>query len=82
MPDRYDNAVCATELRSRNELFDKIRSARRPQKSFELENAKAEPASSTDSETSETSTCPEERGRRIEDISDLYHKVPRFEDFV
>ena len=37
MPDRYDKAVCATELRLRNEILEKIRPGWRPRNEFELE---------------------------------------------
>ena len=81
-PDRYGKAVCATELRLRNEILTKVRSGWRPQDAFELENPKSDAVSDVDSDTSETSTCPEVHGSRVVDISDLYREVPKFEDFV
>ena len=37
MPDRYDKAVCAAELRLRNEILGQIRPVWRPKASFEVE---------------------------------------------
>ena len=36
MPDRYDRAECATELRVRAEIIEKIQRGRRPTKPFEI----------------------------------------------
>ena len=67
MPDRYDRAECATELRLRSEIIEKLNSGRRPTKAYEVpptiladeqlckkENKLSESESDTE-ETSETS---------------------------
>ena len=82
MPGRYDKAACATALRLRNEILEKVRSWRRPRNAFEVRNPKADHCSDVDSETSETSTFPVLADKRNGDISDLYSKVPKFEDYV
>ena len=40
MPDRYDKATCAAELRLRGEILNKIWEGWRPQKAFEVEGGK------------------------------------------
>ena len=88
MPDRYDKMVCATELKIRGAMLEKIRTGWRPQKSFEVEapndgHIKAE--SSSDESTSVTS-IPSVFDDRREDIANLLEDRPsmslRLEDYV
>ena len=81
-PGRYYKAVCAAELRLRNENLEKVRPWWRPRNAPELENPKADPRSDVDSGAWGTSTCPVAAGRRNEDISDLYRDRPKFPDYV
>ena len=68
MPDRYDRVECATELRLRSVIIEKIRPGWKPTKAFEVpstsqpdeqlrpnENEHVNSESDTFSETSETS---------------------------
>ena len=83
MPDRYDRAVCATELRIRDDILGRVRAGWVPAAAFELpKKPKAEPAqdarssgkSSVGASTSETSLsryAEEERERRANNIADL-----------
>ena len=83
MPDKYDRAICATELRLRNEILEKVRTESwRPTDSFEIpvRNTKIEKAgivsddeSPSMSSTSETSTASHLKEEI--DISDLYSGV-------
>ena len=81
MPERYDKAECATELRLREGILEKIRTGWRPSGAFELPTevkAGATPSSS-ESETSSTSI----HDPREENIAELdFVPPPRFEDFV
>ena len=81
MPDRFDKAVCAAELRLRGDILSKIRPGRRPQLSFEVEDKEAESSSGEDIESTETSTCPV-AVRAYGDIPNLENDAPRFEDFI
>ena len=70
MPELYDKATCATELRMRAEILEKVRKGRTPKDAFEVEDntqCQAGDADSTDSETSSTSL----RDPREDDISQL-----------
>ena len=78
MPDRYDRAECATELRIRSEIIDKIKRGWRPTRALEVPNnmemqekdeahQNNELSDSDTSETSETSLP--------ENIADLYDYV-------
>ena len=39
MPDRYDRAICATELRLRNEILNKVATGWRPTEAYEVPNS-------------------------------------------
>ena len=71
MPDRYDRATCATELRLRNEIVAQVADGRRPQVALEvpskpgvkqsIDTSKAgagTPGGSDTDSTSMTSTAP------------------------
>ena len=88
MPDRYDKAVCSTELKLRGSIFTQIRSGWRPQRAFEVQpdglvpKEKKEAESSSEESTSATS-IPSVFGERMNDISDLWENKPlNFEDYV
>ena len=63
MPDRYDRAECATELRLRSEIIEKLNSGWRPTKAYEVPPTtladerlcKNENKTDTESDTDETS---------------------------
>ena len=75
MPNRYDKAVCATELKLRDRIFEKVRSGWRPQHAFQVGTAanapEGQPESGDMSETSVTSTASGVRDARINDITNL-----------
>ena len=81
MPERYDKAECATELRLREKILKEVRAGWRPSGAFELPmevKAGAAPSSS-ESETSSTSI----HDPREENIAELdFAPPPRYEDFV
>ena len=75
MPDRYDRALCATELRLRDDIISRISEGWRPQRTFDVPPRpsrlkEANDTSSCDS-TSDTSTASDV-ARKKEAISDLY----------
>ena len=77
MPDRYDKAVCATELKLRRKIFAEIRSGWRHRQAFQVatqppaETGGDQSESDVDTETSVTSTGTVPRGDRDNDISYL-----------
>ena len=83
MPDRYDRAVCATELRIRDEILGRAREGWAPAAAFELPKkhkadathvAQSSGNSSAGASTSESSLsryAEEERERRTNNIADL-----------
>ena len=76
MPDRYDRATCATELRLRNEILTKVATGWRPTESFEVPNTGNEPTGDTqvDSGTDTTSVTSTASFLKQEiDISDIYN---------
>ena len=73
MPDLYDRATVATELRLRGEILAKVRKGREPPEPFEFpQNANTQPQSEV-SETSPTSldTSGNDSLSQV-DIPDLY----------
>ena len=78
MPDRYDKAICATELKIRAKIFAEVRAGWIPQGAFQVANTDTQqgnqPESDTLSETSVTSTASHIRDQRINDIANLYDK--------
>ena len=74
MPDLYDRATCATELRLRDDILERIRTAWQPVGPFEVPNinagagqgAESPDVSSTSAETAEAEGPPEVG------VSDLY----------
>ena len=77
MPNRYDKAICATELKLRDQIFTRIRGGWRPLHAFQVGTASVpastqpEPEGGDDSDTSETSTASFVRDARINDITNL-----------
>ena len=75
MPERYDKAICATELKLRDTIFSKLRSGWRPQHAFQVGSqdtpAMVEAELDVDSDTSETSTASAVKNERINDITNL-----------
>ena len=77
MPDSYDKAVCATELKLRGEIFSEIRPGWRPPNAFQVRtperpaNTQTAAGSETESDTSETSTSPHIKDERVNDITNL-----------
>ena len=58
MPDRYDRAVCSTELRIRNDIFSRIRDEGwQPTPAFEIPGGKKGAATKTAENKHETSTA-------------------------
>ena len=74
MPDRYDKAVCATELRLRGKISTQIRAGWRPNDSSQVAIPAEEqnaPDIDVNSDTSETPTVSLVRGHRVNDITNL-----------
>ena len=84
MPDRYDKATCATELRIRTEILNKVREVWRPQRAFEVETKEGDAGTESDGSTSVTSTWSQKVDPRVENIADLYPNAPppKFSDYV
>ena len=84
MPDRYDKATCAAELRIRTEIINKIREGWRPQKAFEVSTKEDEAGAESDASTSVTSTWSQAVDPSVENIADLYSGTPKpkFHDYV
>ena len=79
MPDHYDKAVCATELKLREAMLAKLREGWRPSKDFEVQGDDTQPGakaeSSSDESTSVTS-IPSVFDDSREDISNLWEDKP------
>ena len=71
MPDLYGRAICATELRLRGEILNKIRGGWGPSQPFETPGpSKAEPEDAETSSASSTSeTSPVISEENIADLS-------------
>ena len=82
IPDGYDKAVCASELRIRADILDKVHEEWRPQKSFDAEaKVPQEEAGPTSVGTSVAPADTLIRDRRREGVSDLFVGAPEFSDF-
>ena len=75
MPDRYDKAICAAEIKRRDSISARVREGFRPQRAFQVETtvplAESQPAVSSDSETSVSPTASDVRDQRINGIAHL-----------
>ena len=75
MPDRYDKAVCATELKLRDKIFSQIRSGWQPQRAFQVRvpeeqaDTRNTVESESDSDTSVTPKASHVKEGRINDIT-------------
>ena len=76
--NRYDRGVCATELRLRDDIPNRIEKGWRPAPAFEVPDMSIgggpvqDMVESSASSTSDPPTPTSERNRRIEDITQLY----------
>ena len=72
MPELYDRATCATELRLRDEILSKIKNGFKPSGPFEVVNKNAANADAESSDASSTSVVSTDEGEFSEvDIADL-----------
>ena len=77
MPDRYDKAVCATELKLRDRILPQVRPGWRPQQAFQVGTQDTPGGTQpsveceVNSDTSETPTASEIKDQRINDITNL-----------
>ena len=80
IPDRYDKAVCATELKLRARIFTEIPPGRRPRHALQVSWSGAIPNTQTTgvgdvgSDISETPAAPQVKEERANDITELVCK--------